>query len=205
MHVAVLIFILQNIQTQKFYHRLQPSDNTSDIKTYLFGQFLLFPRILQNLNSSPSSLSGTVINSVQVHIFFYLFQGVSRFRRTLILYSRNCYQNFRSAFIKVKNEQSEIQVIPLSLLPFQRRRYQSQLYRLRSLWGLDCSSNSLVVRVPGYRSIGRASIPGALPDFLRSSGSGTGSTQAHEHNSGATWRKSSGSGLEIRDYGRRDP
>jgi hypothetical protein len=26
----------------------------------------------------------------------------------------------------------------------------------------------------------------ALPDFLRSSGSGTGSTQPHEYNSGAT-------------------
>jgi hypothetical protein len=34
----------------------------------------------------------------------------------------------------------------------------------------------LVVRVPGYRSRG----PGALPDFLRSSGSGTGSTQPRE-------------------------
>jgi hypothetical protein len=100
----------------------------------------------------------------------------------------------------------------------------------------------LVVRVPGYRSRG--------PDFLRSSGSGTGSTQPREYNWGATWicglsgqsswlqiqrsgfdspryqifwevvglergplrlmstieellgRKSSGSGLESREYGR---
>jgi hypothetical protein len=44
----------------------------------------------------------------------------------------------------------------------------------------------------------------ALPDFLRSSGSGTGFTQPREYNSGATWReKSSGSGLENRNYGRR--
>jgi hypothetical protein len=44
----------------------------------------------------------------------------------------------------------------------------------------------------------------ALPDFMRSSGSGTGSTQPREYNWGATWTKNSGSGLENRDYGRRD-
>jgi hypothetical protein len=38
----------------------------------------------------------------------------------------------------------------------------------------------------------------ALPDFLRSSGSGTGSTQPREDNWGATWKDSSGSGLENR-------
>jgi hypothetical protein len=35
-----------------------------------------------------------------------------------------------------------------------------------------------------------------LPDFLRSSGSGTGSAQPRDHNWGATWKKS-GSGLET--------
>jgi hypothetical protein len=40
-----------------------------------------------------------------------------------------------------------------------------------------------------------------LPDFLRSSGSGTGSTQPRE----LIWRESSGSGLENKEYGRRDP
>jgi hypothetical protein len=35
-----------------------------------------------------------------------------------------------------------------------------------------------------------------LPNFLRSNGSGTGSTQPHEHKWGATWKKISGSGLE---------
>jgi hypothetical protein len=39
----------------------------------------------------------------------------------------------------------------------------------------------LVVRVPDHRSRGPGSIP-ALPDFLRSSGSGTGSTQPREYN-----------------------
>jgi hypothetical protein len=35
--------------------------------------------------------------------------------------------------------------------------------------------------------------------------SGTGSTQPREYNWGATWKKSSGSGLESREYGRTDP
>jgi hypothetical protein len=45
----------------------------------------------------------------------------------------------------------------------------------------------------------------ALPDFLSSSESGTGSTQTREYNWGATWKKSNGSGMENRDYGHRDP
>ena len=39
----------------------------------------------------------------------------------------------------------------------------------------------------------------ALPDFLSSTGSGTGSTQPREVNWGATWIKSSGSGPDSRD------
>jgi hypothetical protein len=39
----------------------------------------------------------------------------------------------------------------------------------------------------------------------KSSGSGTGLTQPREYNWGATWWKSSGSCLENREYGRRDP
>jgi hypothetical protein len=42
-------------------------------------------------------------------------------------------------------------------------------------------SLGLVVRVLGYRSGGPGSSP-ALPDFVRSSGSGTGSTQPREYN-----------------------
>jgi hypothetical protein len=38
-----------------------------------------------------------------------------------------------------------------------------------------------VVKGPGYRSRGLGSIPGAT-DFLRSSGSGTGSAQPREYN-----------------------
>jgi hypothetical protein len=60
-----------------------------------------------------------------------------------------------------------------------------------------------VVRVLGYRSGGPGSIPGTTRK--KSSGSGTGSTQPREYNWGATWKKSSSSCLENREYGRRDP
>jgi hypothetical protein len=44
-----------------------------------------------------------------------------------------------------------------------------------------------------------------LPHFLRSSGSGTGSTQPLSTNEELFATKTSGSGLENREYGRRDP
>jgi hypothetical protein len=47
----------------------------------------------------------------------------------------------------------------------------------------------LVVRVPGYRSTGPSSIPGATTFSEKCSGSGTGSTQPLEYYSGATWKK----------------
>jgi hypothetical protein len=61
-----------------------------------------------------------------------------------------------------------------------------------------------VVGVPGYRSRGPRSFP-ALPDFLRSSGSGMGSTQPHEIIEELLGKKNSDFGQENRDYGRRDP
>jgi hypothetical protein len=60
-----------------------------------------------------------------------------------------------------------------------------------------------VVRVLGYRSGGPGSIPGTTRK--KSGGSGTGSTRPREYKWGATWQKSSGSCLENREYGRRDP
>jgi hypothetical protein len=60
----------------------------------------------------------------------------------------------------------------------------------------------LVVRVPGCRSRDPVRFP-ELPDFLRSSGSGTGFTQPREYNRGATWKKKYRR-LENREYGRRD-
>jgi hypothetical protein len=47
----------------------------------------------------------------------------------------------------------------------------------------------LVVKLPGYRFRGPGSIPGATRFFLRSSGSGTGSTQPRDDNWGAISRK----------------
>jgi hypothetical protein len=45
----------------------------------------------------------------------------------------------------------------------------------------------------------------ALPDFLRSSGSGTGPLSFLSTTEELLRRKSSDSGLEIREYGCRDP
>jgi hypothetical protein len=47
----------------------------------------------------------------------------------------------------------------------------------------------VVVKVPGYRFRGPSSIPGTTRIFVRSSGSGTGSTQPRDDNWGATSRK----------------
>jgi hypothetical protein len=47
----------------------------------------------------------------------------------------------------------------------------------------------LVVRVSGYRFRGPGFDSAAVPDFLRSKGSATGSTQPREDNWGATWMK----------------
>jgi hypothetical protein len=46
----------------------------------------------------------------------------------------------------------------------------------------------LVARVPGYRLEVWDLFP-ALPDYLSSNGSGTGSTQLREYTRGATWNK----------------
>jgi hypothetical protein len=45
----------------------------------------------------------------------------------------------------------------------------------------------------------------AIPELLRSSGSGTGSTQPREYIEELLERKNICSGLEIREYGRGDP
>jgi hypothetical protein len=61
----------------------------------------------------------------------------------------------------------------------------------RPLWS---SGQSFWLQIPRPR----VRFP-ALPDFLRSSGSGTGSTLLRKDNWRATWMKSSDSGLENRD------
>jgi hypothetical protein len=69
----------------------------------------------------------------------------------------------------------------------KRRVYQIYLRQWTYLY------NTLIDRLCGL--VVRVRFP-ALPDFLRSSGSGTGSTQPREDNWGGTWKESSGSGLE---------
>jgi hypothetical protein len=67
-----------------------------------------------------------------------------------------------------------------------------QAFRLPSLWSNDHNSWLQIqrswVRFP------------VLPNFMRSTESGTGSTQPREDNWGASWTKRSGSGLEKRDW-----
>ena len=69
--------------------------------------------------------------------------------------------------------------------------YVSHMWIRPTLWS---SGQSFQLQIQRYRVRFTA-----LPDFLSSSGSGTGSTQPREVNWGATWIKSSGSGLENRD------
>jgi hypothetical protein len=73
--------------------------------------------------------------------------------------------------------------------------YGCLLHQWPSLWSSGQSS-WLQIRRPRFDS---------RHYQKKSSGSGTGSTQTREYNWGATWYKSSGSCLENREYGHRDP
>jgi hypothetical protein len=63
----------------------------------------------------------------------------------------------------------------------------------------------LVVRVPGFRSRGSGSIPGATKFFWEIAGIEWGPLSFVSTIEELLERKSSGSGLENREYGRRDP
>jgi hypothetical protein len=63
----------------------------------------------------------------------------------------------------------------------------------------------LEVRVPGYRSTGPCSIPGANQIFWEVVRLERGSLSLASTTEELLWRESSGSGLEIREYGLRDP
>jgi hypothetical protein len=64
---------------------------------------------------------------------------------------------------------------------------------------------ALVVRVSGYRSKGPGSIPGATRFFCEVVGLQRGSLSLVSTIEEQLERKSSASGLESREYGRRDP
>jgi hypothetical protein len=70
----------------------------------------------------------------------------------------------------------------VSTVTCYRLETRFDLYQLHFIRDHLCG---LVVTVPYYRSRSRVRFP-ALPNFLRSGGSGTGSTQPHEYNRGAT-------------------
>jgi hypothetical protein len=63
----------------------------------------------------------------------------------------------------------------------------------------------LMVRVPGYRFRGPGSIPGATRFFLEVVGLERGPLRLVSTTEELLGRKSSGSGLESREYGRRGP
>jgi hypothetical protein len=94
----------------------------------------------------------------------------------------------------------------------QRRCRASGVCRAQIYWNaynysVRCCEDCLcspVVRVSGYRSRGPGSTSGATK-FSEKYESRTESTQPHEYNWEAPWKKSTGSGLESREYGRRDP
>jgi hypothetical protein len=95
-----------------------------------------------------------------------------------------------------------ISVLSWSFRPFSGQRKRVSAVSRRSQQTASKSrKRSTLICIDCFNPEARVRFP-ALPDFLTSSGSGTGSTQPREYNWGATWQKSC---LENRWYGRRDP
>jgi hypothetical protein len=78
--------------------------------------------------------------------------------------------------------------IYIFLIPFYLQTVQVHLANCVMLQRRVADRLCGLVRAPDYRSKGPGSIPGAT-NFLRSSGSGTESTQPREYNCGATGKK----------------
>jgi hypothetical protein len=91
----------------------------------------------------------------------------------------------------------------LKLFHSENRRTRSCFYPYVS--SLTDRLYGLVVRVPGYRSRGPCSIPGAARFFWEVMGLKRGPLSLVSTTDELLGRKSSGSGLENHEYGRTDP
>jgi hypothetical protein len=99
--------------------------------------------------------------------------------------------------------ENQIQFVKIQIPPYRNRKSANPYQKNSNLvWWSPLWSNGqcswLHIQRSGFDSL-RYQI------FFRSSGSGTGPTEPREYNWGATWKKSSFSGLENREYGCRDP
>jgi hypothetical protein len=81
---------------------------------------------------------------------------------------------------------------------FEMRRSRARFHVLRVFFSPVKQSSCLQIKRSRVRFA-------ALLDFLRSSGSGTGSTEPFSTTEELFARESGGSGIENREYGRRDP
>jgi hypothetical protein len=82
---------------------------------------------------------------------------------------------------KTKSVKSSSLSSPLANSPFGAIAFLKRLYKIASGFHFFDRLCGLVVRVSGCRCRGPGFDSPALPDFLRSSGSGTGSTQPREY------------------------
>jgi hypothetical protein len=94
--------------------------------------------------------------------------------------SRRTHEHILSLFFRL----TQLGWLPCSCIYIPRNKVTNQVSIIAHLSVYKDGLCGLVVRVLGYSSGGLGSIPGTTK---KNSGSGTGSTQPHEYNWGATW------------------